>query len=174
MTDSETPPAPDFELSNVGAGSSPVSLSELASDPGIRGVLLLFQRDLHCTNCRAQVQDVAERYAEFQELGVEVLSVLPEAADRAREWQDRYELPYPLLADPDASVGEAYDQPVRFGVLGSLSDFLGRMPEAVVVDLRTDPRIVAAHRGRSTWDRPDVDGLLALVRDGLDGSPDRD
>jgi peroxiredoxin Q/BCP len=70
-------------------------------------------------------------------------------------------LPYPLLADPDAEVGEASDQPVRFGPLGRFSDFVGRMPEVVLVDRRgPDPEIAFVHRGRSTFDRPEVEDLL--------------
>lgn len=67
----------------------------------------------------------------------------------------------------DAEVGEAYDQPVRFGFLDDVSDFLGRMPEAVVLDLWDDePEIAWAYRGRSTFDRPEVEDLLAEL-DGL-------
>jgi len=55
--------------------------------------------------------------------------------------------PYPLLADPDAAVGDAYDQPIRFGILGDLSDFFGRMPAVVIVDRRgEEPAIAAAQR----------------------------
>jgi peroxiredoxin Q/BCP len=79
-----------------------------------------------------------------------------------QSWQDSYDLPFPLLADPDIAVGEMFDQPVRFGFLGDISDFLGRMPEVVVLDLRGDePRVAWSYSGRSTFDRPDVDDVLA-------------
>lgn len=67
-----------------------------------------------------------------------------------------------LLADADASVGDTENLPVRFGILGKFSDFLGRMPVVVIVDRRDgEPVIAATHRGRSTFDRPDVGELLA-------------
>ncbi|MXV61914.1 redoxin domain-containing protein [Natronorubrum sp. JWXQ-INN-674] len=150
----------DFSLTNVAAGPDPFTLSELDDD--VAFVVLFFQRDHYCTNCRSQVQDLADRIEAFHERDAEVVSIVPEPGDRVEEWQSRYELPYPLLADPDASVGDDYDQPVRFGILGAFSDFFGRMPAAVIVDRRGDEPVVAAtHRGRSTFDRPDIDELLA-------------
>jgi peroxiredoxin Q/BCP len=112
------------------------------------------------------VQALADRYASFRDRGAEVVSVLPESREQAADWQDHYDLPYPLLADPDAKVGEAYEQPVRFGPLGKLSDFFGRMPEVVVIDLRGDARDVAwVHRGSSTFDRPDIEEVLGVLED---------
>lgn len=161
VADMREPPA--FELANVGPGPDPLSLSALAADNDF--VVLLFQRDHYCTNCRKQVQAVADRYEAFRERGAEVASVLPEPRERAREWHREYDLPYPLLADPEATAGAAYDQPVRFGLLGRFSDFLGRMPEAVVVDCRDDPEVAWTYRGSSTFDRPDVEALLATLAD---------
>jgi len=164
----ESPVAPAFELANVGPGPDPCSLSALADEHDV--VLALFQRDHRCIKCREQVQAVADRYGVFAQRGAEVVSIVPEPRETVRSWQDSYDLPYPLLADPGATVGDAYDQPVRFGIFGDLSDFLGRMPEAVVIDCRTDtPRIAWSHAGNSTFDRPEVQQLLAAVDDVLAG-----
>jgi peroxiredoxin Q/BCP len=151
---------PEFSLANAGAGPDPFSLSALSDD--VAFAVLFFQRDHYCTNCRQQVRDVAERYDEFRARNAEVVSIVPEPLDRVEAWQDSYDLPYPLLADPDATVGDAYDQPVRFGILGKISDFFGRMPEVVIVDRRgADPEIAYAYEGSSTFDRPEIDDLLA-------------
>jgi peroxiredoxin Q/BCP len=158
---------PTVELANVGPGPDPCSLPALADDHD--ALVVLLQRDHHCTNCRSQVQQVAERYPAFGEAGAEVTSVVPEPRERVAEWQDSYDLPYPLLADPGAALGDALDQPVRFGPLGRLSDFLGRMPEALVFDCRGDPELAWAHRGSSTFDRPEVEDLLAAVEDSTGG-----
>ena len=166
-TDLDVAPADlDFELPNVGPGPDPLALDDVAADHDF--VVVLLQRDHHCTRCRDQVQTVADRYDAFERRDAAVVSVLPEPVDRAREWAEQYAPPYPLLADPDAGLGERYDQPVRFGPLGSLSDFFGRQPAAVVLDLREGAdaaRVVYAHRGTTTFDRPSVDDLLAAVDD---------
>ena len=151
---------PEFSLPNVGPGPDPLSLSDLETDSAV----LFFQRDFYCTNCRKQVQALADRYDAFRDRDAEVISILPEPREQAGNWQDRYDLPFPLLSDPDAAVGDAYDQPVRFGLLGKLSDFLGRMPEVVVVDLRGDePELTWAYRGSSTFDRPDLEEVLSVL-----------
>jgi peroxiredoxin Q/BCP len=156
---------PNFELPNVGAGPDPFSLSAAAADPDTDAVILLFQRDYHCGNCRKQVQAIADRYDEFEALNAVVVSILPEPVERAGEWQDSYGLPFALLADPDTDVSDAYDQPVRFGVLGSLHDLVGRMPVAMVLDARSGEPVVAyTYEGRMPADRPDIDDLLDEVR----------
>jgi peroxiredoxin Q/BCP len=150
-----------FTLPNVGRGPDPCSLDDLASEHD--ALCLLLQRDYYCTNCRNQVQAVADRYDEVRDRRSEVVSVVPEAPETLQGWQDTYELPYPLLADPEVAIGEATDQPVRFGLLGRLSDFFGRMPKALVIDVRTDPEIAWSHSGRSTFDRPSIDEILAEI-----------
>jgi len=167
LADLDAVALPDVALANVGPGPDPCSLAALAADHD--ALVVLLQRDHHCTNCRKQVQQVAERYDDFAERGAEVVSAVPEPRERVAEWQASYDLPYPLLADPDAELGEALDQPVRFGPLGRLSDLLGRMPEALVFDCRGDPALAWVHRGSSTFDRPSVDDLLAAVDEALAG-----
>ena len=156
---------PDFELPNVGVGPDPFSLAAAADDPDVDAIVLLFQRDHHCGNCRKQVQAVAERYDEFAALNASVVSILPEPVERAREWQDSYDLPFALLADSTTDVSDAYDQPVRFGVLGSLHDLVGRMPVATVLDVRSgDPVVAYTYEGRLPADRPEIGDLLAEIR----------
>lgn len=154
-----------FELENTGAGTSPFLLEDSLSNPDIDAVVLLLQRDYHCRKCRQQVQDVAARYDEFEAENALVVSVLPESVDQARNWQESYDLPFPLLADPAKQLGDDLDQPSRFGVLGNLHDMIGRMPEALVVDVRgDDPIVTYVHKGTSPADRPTIDDLLAEVR----------
>ena len=158
----------DFSLPNVAAGPNPFLLSALNEE--VDFVVLFFQRDHYCTNCRKQVQQLADHVAAFHERNAEIVSIVPEPLERVESWQESYDLPYPLLADPDAEVGEAYDQPVRFGLLGRFSDFFGRMPEVVIIDRRgSDPEIAYVHQGRSTFDRPDIEDLLDEL-DGLCGT----
>ena len=112
-------PVHEFEVSNVAAGPDPFRLSAVAADESVDAVVLLFQRDYHCSKCRSQVQDVAARHDEFE------------------------------------AAGEAYDQPTRFGALGSLHDLVGRMPKAVVFDARSGtPEVAAVNEGSMPADGP--------------------
>lgn len=151
-----------FELPNVGAGPDPLAVADLDDD----FAAVLLQRDHYCGFCRRHVRSIADRYPEFAERGATVLAVLPEPPERARSWQERYDLPFPLLADADATVGERYDQPIRFGPVGRAHDLVGRMPAVALLDLRGSAPVLAyAHRGRSPSDRPDADDLLARIDD---------
>jgi peroxiredoxin Q/BCP len=154
----------DFSLPNVGPGADPCSLSDLAADNDF--VAIYLQRDHLCTNCRKQVQTLKDEYDQFRERNTEVVSIVPEPREKVQSWQDSYDLPYPLLADPEAAAGETFDQPVRFGFIGDLSDFLGRMPEVVVVDARDgDPTVAWSYSGRSTFDRPSIEDVLDALDD---------
>jgi len=156
----------DFELPNVSTGPEQYRLSERAADTDLRAVVLLFQRDYHCGKCRKQVQAVADRYDEFTDRQVEVVSVLPEPASQTAKWHESYDLPYPLLADESKQVSDDFDQPTRFGALGSLHDLVGRMPEAVVLDVRSgDPNVHHVHKGSGPSDRPSIDDLLDIIDD---------
>ena len=159
---SEPHPAVEFSLPNVGPGPDPCSLSALAAKHD--AVAIYLQRDHLCTNCRKQVQTLADRYDAFRERNTEVVSIVPEPREKVESWQDSYDLPYPLLADPDIAAGETFDQPVRYGFLGKISDFFGRMPEVVLVDCRDGtPRVAWSYSGSSTFDRPDADEVLTEI-----------
>lgn len=168
----------EMSLPNVGPGPDPLALEDLTepvappdptttddADTAHEAVLLLLHRDHHAGQCRRQVRAVADRYDEFHDRGCQVVSVVPEPRERVSEWQERYELPYPLCADPEATAGEAFDQPVRLGPIGRHFDLVGRMPAAVVLEIDDDGElgVVDTHRGRTNMDRPAIDELLATV-----------
>lgn len=151
-------PAPALAAPNVGGGPDHFDFDVLDEDTD--AVVLVLMRDYYCTKCQAQANRLADNYEAFRERGGEVVAVLPEDVDRARGWAD---VPYPLLADPEKAFAEEYDQPTKYGALGKLSDFAGRMPEAVVVDTSGDPEIAYVHQGDGFGDRPSEDELLAVV-----------
>ncbi|WP_226039854.1 redoxin domain-containing protein [Natrinema sp. DC36] len=169
-------PALEVALPNVGPGPDSLALTDLidpvepadpttaeGSDPAYESIVLLLHRDHHAGQCRRQVRAVADRYDEFRERGCAVVSVVPGPRERVREWQERYGLPYPIRADPDATLGDTLDQPVRLGPVGRRFDLVGRMPAAIVFDVggpaADDLEIVAAYR-RTIFDRPEIDALL--------------
>jgi peroxiredoxin Q/BCP len=160
---SPDPSPPAFELRNAGVGPDPLSLSTVAEKADFAIVLLL--RDYHCPKCKAQIQRVADKAEQLDRRDTAVLPILPNSYERAEDWQDRYDLPFPLLADPSKDVSDEYDQQRRFGVLGQLHDVIGLMPKSLVLDLRDDPQIVETHQGRTPGDRPALETLLESVDD---------
>jgi len=151
--------APDFELPNAGAGPDPLSLDRVVQRVDFAVLLLL--RDYHCPKCKSQVQTLAEEARQFAELNAVVLPVLPEPIERAEKWQEQFDLPFPLLADPEKNIADKYDQSTRYGKLGELHDLIGRLPESVILDTRADEaEIVYTYEGDSPGDRPEVETLV--------------
>ena len=152
---------PEFELRNAGVGSDPLRFSDVVDLSDF--AILLFLRDYHCPKCRAQVNRVAEKAERVKRRGAAVVPVLPNSYEKAATWQEKYDLPFRLLADPAGELGEEYDQPRRFGVFGRLHDVIGRMPKAVLLDTRAEPRLVETHEGSTPGDRPELEQLLDVV-----------
>jgi len=94
--------APDFVLKSV-AGPN-VRLSEYRGQ-----VVLLGFWASWCGDCRAQLRGLAELVSRYQGAGFEVLTVSLD-----REWKqagkaaESLDLEFPVLHDPDGSVGQQY------------------------------------------------------------------
>ena len=156
--------APSFELPNVGTGPDPLSLDRVVDQ--VDFAVLLMLRDYHCPKCKNQVQTLAENAKQFAEMNAVILPVLPESVERAINWQEKFDLPFPLLADPEKEVADKYDQPTQLGVVGSLHDLIGRLPEAVILDTRgDDAEVVYTYEGDFPGDRPAVETLVSEIDD---------
>ena len=94
--------APDFELeSDEGA---PIRLSELRGKP----VVLYFYPKDDTPGCTKQACGFRDAYREYQERGAVVLGVSPDDVGSHREFKEKYNLPFALLADTEHEVADAY------------------------------------------------------------------
>jgi peroxiredoxin Q/BCP len=109
----EGKPAPDFELA-TDTGER-VRLSSLRGRP----VVLYFYPKDDTPGCTKQACGIRDAWAAFEERGAVVLGVSPDDEDSHAEFKAKFGLPFPLLADPEHEVGDAY------GVWGeqSVGDF---------------------------------------------------
>jgi thioredoxin-dependent peroxiredoxin len=98
----EGKPAPDFELQNDSGES--VKLSDLRGRP----VVLYFYPKDDTPGCTTEACEFRDAYNVFRERGVEVLGVSPDDVKSHEKFKTKYELPFPLLADPDHAVAEKY------------------------------------------------------------------
>ncbi len=93
-----------------------------------------------------------EQYGAFQEAGVEIVAVAVANASTIDQGVRRViNPPYPLLADPDHEVAEA------FGVYELVASGYAA-PSVFVID--TDRSIVWSYVGRDRGDRPSVADVL--------------
>lgn len=94
--------APDFTLPDQ--RGEPVSLS------GLRGktVVLYFYPKADTPGCTTQACGVRDHRADYDHAGAIVLGVSPDPVKKVKAFDDKYGLAFPLLADADHSVAEAY------------------------------------------------------------------
>ncbi len=95
-------PAPDFTLESDSGVD--VTLSALRGTP----VVLYFYPKDDTPGCTTQACDIRDAWAEFERQGAVVLGVSPDSAESHRKFREKFSLPFPLLADPDHAVADAY------------------------------------------------------------------
>ena len=94
--------APDFTLSDQ--HGAPVSLTDLRG----RTVVLYFYPRADTPGCTTQACGVRDRRADYERAGAVVFGVSPDPVRKVKAFDDKYGLSFPLLADEDHAVAEAY------------------------------------------------------------------
>lgn len=98
----EGEPAPDFSL--PADDGTTVSLSELKG----RTVVLYFYPKDDTSGCTTEACEFRDALPRIEEAGAIVLGVSPDPVDSHRRFKSKYDLNFPLLADEDHRVAEAY------------------------------------------------------------------
>ena len=94
--------APDFTLPDQ--DGEQVSLSSFRGKP----VVLYFYPKADTPGCTTQACGVRDHRADYDHAGAVVLGVSPDPVKKVKAFDDKYGLAFPLLADADHSVAEAY------------------------------------------------------------------
>ena len=79
----------------------------LADLRGRRVVLFFYPKD-DTSGCTKEACGFRDALPEFDAQGAVVLGVSPDDVDSHEKFRDKYDLNFPLLADPDHAVAEAY------------------------------------------------------------------
>lgn len=96
-------PAPDFTL--PADDGSEVGLSDHRG----RRVLIYFYPKDDTPGCTAQACDLRDDLSRFEDADVVVLGISPDPVESHRKFKEKYGLNFPLLADEDHEVAEAYE-----------------------------------------------------------------
>ena len=98
----EGDPAPDFTL-RTDTGDE-VTLSSLRGRPVI---LYFFPRD-DTPGCAKRACGIRDSWGEFRATGAELFGVSVDTEAAHRKFKAKYDLPFPLIADPDRTLADAY------------------------------------------------------------------
>ncbi|GAB4568032.1 MAG: peroxiredoxin family protein [Anaerolineales bacterium] len=96
--------APDFKLRAT--NGQEISLTDFR---GKQNVIVFFIRETTCPQCRTHVAHLGQMYSQFREAGTEVIVILGEGEEKAREYAESIGLPFPILCDPDRAVYHLYE-----------------------------------------------------------------
>jgi len=98
---------------------------------GKKWVIYFYPKD-NTPGCTAQACDLRDNYQKFIEAGYTILGVSPDGVKSHKKFKSKFELPFPLLADEDHTIAEA------FGVWGEKSmygkKFMGVIRTTFVVN----------------------------------------
>jgi peroxiredoxin Q/BCP len=94
--------APDFSLRDQNGNT--VNLSDYKG----RKVLLYFYPKADTPGCTRQSCSVRDARQELGKLTVDVLGISPDLPEKQREFDLKYSLGFPLLADTDHATADAY------------------------------------------------------------------
>ncbi len=94
--------APDFTLSESGGGTR--SLHDLR---GKNVILFFYPRDT-TPGCTKEACSFRDSYEEYKGINAEILGISPDDVKSHDKFAAKFSLPFPLLADTDHRVSEAY------------------------------------------------------------------
>lgn len=95
-------PAPDFEVQDD--EGKPFRLSSLKGSD----VVLYFYPKADTPGCTKEACNFRDTISEFKKRGAAVIGVSPDKPDAQAKFKAKYELTFPLLADENHQVAEAY------------------------------------------------------------------
>lgn len=115
----EGDPAPDFRGQNE--KGEPIALSDFR---GKKLILFFYPRD-NTPGCTAEACNLRDNFELLKEKGFALLGVSPDSVKKHQNFSKKYEFPFPLLADIERTVINAY------GVWGE-KKFMGRVFDGVL------------------------------------------
>lgn len=95
--------APDFQLLNQ--NGEEVKLSDYK---GKKVILYFYPKD-NTSGCTKQACAFAENYPQFIEGGAEVIGVSKDSVASHKKFEEKYNLPFTLVSDPELIAIKAYD-----------------------------------------------------------------
>ena len=81
-----------------------VSLSDFK---GKKLILYFYPKD-NTPGCSAEAKNLAEHYEQLQQAGYAVVGVSPDSVEKHKKFAEKFNLPFPLIADTEKEILNAY------------------------------------------------------------------
>ncbi|MGL5317293.1 MAG: thioredoxin-dependent thiol peroxidase [Bacteroidales bacterium] len=118
--------APAFK--GIDQNNESVSLDQYK---GKKVVLYFYPKD-NTPGCTAEACDLRDNYERFLSLGYVVIGVSADSAASHKKFTDKFELPFPLIADTEKSILEAYQAYGEKKLYGKVS--MGILRKTYIID----------------------------------------
>jgi len=109
---------PNFTVNDQ--DGSAISLSDYVG----KKLVVFFYPKASTPGCTAEACDLRDHYKELQDAGYSLLGVSADSEKRQKNFKEKYDFPFPLLADTEKEVIEA------FGVWGE-KKFMGKVYDGI-------------------------------------------
>ncbi len=101
--------------------------------------LVYFYPKADTPGCTAEACSLRDSYADLRAKGLNVIGVSEDNAESQKKFQDKYHLPFPLVADHDGAVAKAFSVPTFLG-FAKRQSFLINEGKIVWRDLSVSPK----------------------------------
>jgi peroxiredoxin Q/BCP len=118
--------APNFSL--VDQHGKKVKLGDFKGQK----LIVYFYPKADTPGCTTQSCELRDAHPQLKRLGVSIVGISPDAPAKQLKFDDKYSLGFPLLADEDHAVAEAYEAWGEKSLYGK--KYLGIIRSAFVVD----------------------------------------
>ena len=118
--------APEFESKDQ--DGNPIKLADFR---GKKVVLYFYPKD-NTPGCTAQACNLRDNYESLQKAGYVVLGISSDAEKSHKKFIEKFELPFPLIADEDKSVHEKYGTWVEKNMYGR--KYMGTARTTFIID----------------------------------------
>ncbi|MFI4876640.1 MAG: thioredoxin-dependent thiol peroxidase [Blastopirellula sp. JB062] len=144
--------APAFTL--TADDGTKVKLADLIGSP----IVLYFYPKDDTPGCTKEACAFRDQKKELSERGAKIFGISPDGVESHVKFRDKYDLNFPLLADPDHKVAEKYGAWREKNMYGKVS--MGIQRSTYLLD--ADGKVA------KVWKRVQVDGHDAKVLEALD------
>jgi len=103
---------PDFSLPDQ--DGNPIRISDFAGKP----VVLFFYPRANTPGCTVEACGFRDQFKMLQRVGVVVLGISRDTVRAQKKFQEKYDLPYPLLADSDQEICKKFGRIVKKTMYG--------------------------------------------------------